>query len=162
LGLSSNSEEKFGLAASLNEGVTAIETSEEVTAEASQSPNQPHKVNRRLPQGFVFLDINGNPMQQEIYQSSQPSDTANAATLHTKAEAGKNWFVQAASFRTEDSAQELVELIKSKSIVPQVNIIKKGEWYVVRFPPSDLDTAEHQKKLLYNLLRVRGKIQKIK
>lgn len=154
---------KFGLGTPLGDEIDRIESA--TPADDPQSATaQTAQPTRRLPQGFVFLDINGRPMQREAYQPS--SETTTVAAINAEAyetpQDGKYWYVQAASFKTEDRAHRMVEQIKAKNIAATANITQKGDWYVVRLPPQDDPVAAEQQKLqLRRLLKVHGKIRKI-
>ncbi|RKZ37462.1 MAG: hypothetical protein DRQ49_12550 [Gammaproteobacteria bacterium] len=110
---------------------------------------------QRLPGGFVFLDLNGKPMEPEVYQEppqGNPFDTNE-----------EKWYVQAASFRDQEKAQIFVQKIKDKNIASQAYIIpSKNGWYGIRLPPqSDRDSARQQNQQLRRLLGARGMIKKL-
>lgn len=168
LGLSAAPTGKFGLSTPLGDEITNLARGEDAPAEVSATRSV--RPTRRIPQGFVFLDIDGNPMGHEVYQQAAPqaqqqtNDVAAPidAEAYVTAQDGKNWYVQAASFREEERAQALVNQIRGKNIATTANIAQKGTWYVVRLPPQiGKSDAEQQRKQLYNLLRVRGKVKKI-
>ncbi len=118
-------------------------------------------LSKRLPANFVFLDIEGRPMQKETYQL--PTTTGSAEDIYSKSQEGRNWYVQAASFRDEERAQKLIQQITDKNIVADVNIVKSNDgWYMVRLPPeTDRSITEQQKRQLSTLLGVKGVIKKI-
>jgi cell division septation protein DedD len=123
-------------------------------------PSQPPQVEYRLPSKFVFLDLNTNPMQQEFYQEEEKP-------VEPKQEGEKKWYVQAATFKTEEQAENLVQQIKDKNIASEAEIVlstnKNGtKWYIVRLPPqSDHGEAREQNKQLRRRLRIRGAIRKL-
>lgn len=136
LGFSSASEGEYILSAPLKD--------EELPSEVAQSGNktQPstasasvtassQKASHNLPQGFVFLDLKGNPMQPE-----QRTFVDNTDPFTQTGE--DQWYVQAASFRTETGAQSLARKIKAKNIADQVHIIQSSNgWYAVRLSPQN-------------------------
>jgi hypothetical protein len=114
-------------------------------------------VRHHLPEGFVFLDLKGNPMQPEPPSVKFDLDDPFAPDGEDK------WYVQAASFKTEERAQRLVQQIKTKHIAKEVHVVPSGEWYAVRLPPqSERDTVRQQYRQLHRLLRLQGQIKKIK
>ncbi|HDN27156.1 MAG TPA: SPOR domain-containing protein [Thioploca sp.] len=115
-------------------------------------------VPRQLPEGFVFLDLKGNPMQPE-----PPSVDFNLGNDPFAPDGEDKWYVQAASFKTEERAQRLVQKIKTKHIAKEVHVIPSGSWYAVRLPPqSDRNRVQQQYRQLHSLLRLQGQIKKIK
>lgn len=118
----------------------------------------------RLPKDFVFLDIKGNPLQEEVTTATAaPSEVEDASSLYVSEGNGEQqWFVQAASFKTEDRANALADKIKARQISDTVHVLKKGDWYVVRLPPqANRRTVEQQNRQLRNLLGTRGVVRKI-
>lgn len=181
LGISSASAGKFGLNTPIGEEISALEAAENNTVSGS-NPNSPpittttaRRSNRiLLPQSFVFLDLSGNPLQKETYQSvtlnnnpatSNVNVNVNVSTPDQYANVGgdKSWFVQVASFREEDRAQKLVQQIKDKEIVTEVNIVKSSSgWFMVRLPPeTDRDTVEQQRKQINSALRLKAEVRKL-
>ncbi len=122
-------------------------------------PSQQPQVQYRLPSKFVFLDLNTNPMQQEFYQEKEPAEL--------KQEGEKKWYVQAATLKTEEQAESLVQQIKDENIASEAEIVpwtnKNGsKWYIVRLPPQgDRGQARQQNKQLRRRLRIKGAIKKI-
>jgi len=115
-----------------------------------------YKSSRAIPAGFVFLDINGSPMQPEVLTSGGMANEINVPAY----EAG--WYVQAASFKEESRAQKLIQRIQDAGIVENANFVKVGDWYVVRLPPqSSEDAAHEQRRELRRKLRVRGQVKEI-
>jgi cell division protein FtsN len=108
---------------------------------------------RSLPQGFVFLDINGNPINEE---RTLPEETV--ATNNSSNEGDTSgWVVQVASFREEERAEALVEKLKTKGMVP--TIVKSGAWYVIKLPVQEgRDAADQQLKQLRSL-GIRGMVK---
>jgi len=177
LGISSASADKFGLNTPIGEEISALEAAENNTVSGS-NPNSPPITTttaRRpsrilLPQSFVFLDLSGNPLQKETYQSvtlnnNPATSNVNVSTpdQYAATEEGKSWFVQVASFREEDRAQKLAQQIKDKEIVTDVNIVKSSSgWFMVRLPPeTDRNTVEQQRKQLNSALRLRAEVRKL-
>jgi cell division protein FtsN len=171
----SSAPENFRIAAPLDiERINIIEApltpipSSNTTATPKQTPkqattiipSQPPQVEYRLPSKFVFLDLNTNPMQQEFYQEEEKP-------VEPKQEGEKKWYVQAATFKTEEQAENLVQQIKDKNIASEAEIVlstnKNGtKWYIVRLPPqSDRGEAREQNKQLRRRLRIRGAIRKL-
>jgi cell division protein FtsN len=113
----------------------------------------------RLPKNFVFLNINGEPLQKESWQAV----TSNGKEISAKSEGDKNWYVQAASFREEERANHLAQKIKDKNIVPAAIVVKSANgWYTVRLPPqADRDTADKQRKQLNSQLRLKAEVKKV-
>ncbi|MDM8561847.1 SPOR domain-containing protein [Candidatus Marithioploca araucensis] len=124
-------------------------------------PSQQPQVQYRLPSKFVFLDLNANPMQpEELYQEEPPADPFQQ-------EGEKKWYVQAATLRTQEQAESLVQRIKDENIASQAYIApwtnKNGtKWYIVRLPPQgDREQARQQYRQLRRRLRIRGAIKKL-
>ncbi|NJO14930.1 MAG: SPOR domain-containing protein [Thioploca sp.] len=82
------------------------------TLAATDSSIASPQINYPLPSKFVFLDLKGNPMQKEVYQATT---SAESAEIYTANSGEGKWYVQAASFREEALAQNLVQ--KSKIII---------------------------------------------
>jgi hypothetical protein len=103
-----------------------------------------------LPQEFVFLNLNGDPMQPEN-RLREPF-----------AQAGK-WYVQAASFKSETGAQRLAQKIRAKNIASETHIIRTSNgWYAVRLSPqNDHGMAKQQYRKLRRLLYLEPVIRKI-
>lgn len=177
LGISSASADKFGLNTPIGEEISAIEAAENNTISGSNPPTSPPITTtaRRpsrilLPQSFVFLDLSGNPLQKETYQSVALNNNSAASNINVSTpdqyaavEEGKSWFVQVASFREEDRAQKLAQQIKDKEIVTNVNIVKSSSgWFMVRLPPEmDRNTVEQQRKQLNSALRLKAEVRKL-
>jgi len=103
------------------------------------------QTNKRVPAGFVFLDLSGNPMQT----NDGNVQTDIAATLPTTS-TGENWVVQIASFKENNRAQDLVQQLKNKGMDAQIT--KVGSWYAVRLLPQDeRSKAERQGRQVSNL-----------
>lgn len=125
--------------------------------ENSSSVSTPRKPGRPLPGGFVFLDINGNPMQKEIYQATEETARkVDATTIE-----GTHWVVQAGSFTDEGRAQRLVQELKEGGIDSE--IVKISKWFTVRLVPQrDRQAAEQQLRQLHQKIKgTRGLIKKI-
>ncbi len=100
---------------------------------------------RPLPSGFVFLDIKGNPMQEEIFQ---PDDVYVADNTN------KKWVVQVASFKERSRAQALVDKLKTRDF--SASITSSGRWFVVRLKPQgNRSSAQNQRTQLRNKLNIR-------
>ncbi|MDM8558711.1 SPOR domain-containing protein [Candidatus Parabeggiatoa sp. HSG14] len=115
---------------------------------------------RLLPRGFVFLDLKGKPMHPEL---PVPNEEPEKPTIF-ESNGEERWFVQAASLKTEDQAQRLVQRIKNKGIAEEVHIIQTSDkkWYVVRLSPQNkYSIAKQQYRQLRTSLRVKGMIKKI-
>jgi hypothetical protein len=112
-----------------------------------------------LPSGFVFLDLQGKPMQKEVYQTTPSTDSTE---IYTASGEGQ-WYVQAASFRDEDLAQRLVQKIKDNHIANDAHIIQSSNgWYAVRLPPhNEQQMVKQQYRQLRNILDINGMIKKI-
>lgn len=176
LGISSASADKFGLNTPIGEEISAIEAAENNTISGSNPTSPPITTTARrpsrilLPQSFVFLDLSGNPLQKETYQSVALNNNSAASNINVSTpdqyaavEEGKSWFVQVASFREEDRAQKLAQQIKDKEIVTDVNIVKSSSgWFMVRLPPeTDRNTVEQQRKQLNSALRLKAEVRKL-
>ena len=122
------------------------------------------RINYRLPQRFVFLDLKGNPMQPEASNSNSQSEFMSPSEIYNSIDNRGKWYVQAASFRKPERAQSLVEKIKNKNVAASVHIIETTNgWYLVRLPPQDNENmAQQQNRKLRNLLRLRGIVKEIK
>jgi hypothetical protein len=112
-----------------------------------------------LPSGFVFLDLQGNPMEKEVYQTTKSAESTEIYT----ASGEERWYVQAASFRDEDLAQRLVQKIKDNHIADDAHIIQSSNgWYAVRLPPqSEQQMVRQQYQQLRDVLRINGMIKKL-
>jgi cell division protein FtsN len=163
LGISSAGGGKFEIGEELRE------EPREVTETAST--NSPGEANHsgsgrpinpviRLPKAFVFLNINGDPLQKEFLWQTI---TSNGKEISAKSTEDKNWYVQAASFRDEERANQLAQKIKDKNIASEVVVVKSGNgWYTVRLPPqADRDSAEKQRKQLNSQLRLKSEVKKV-
>lgn len=162
LGISSAVGGKFEIGEELRE--EPREVTETTTTASPGEPNHSgssHSINRvlRLPKTFVFLNINGEPLQKESWQAV----TSNGKEISAKSDEDKNWYVQAASFRDEERANQLAQKIKDKNIVPATVVVKSGNgWYSVRLPPqADRDVAEKQRKQLNSQLRLKAEVKKV-
>lgn len=113
-----------------------------------------------LPKEFVFLDLDGSPMQPDNYEDVFKSPQE----VYSSTEGEKKWYVQAASFKSEVNAQDLAQKIKDKNIASEVHIIESSNgWYAVRLAPeTDVELTKEQKKQLRRLLHLRAVIKKIK
>jgi hypothetical protein len=131
------------------------------TLRATDSSIASPQITYPLPSGFVFLDLKGNPMQKEVYQAAAPAGSAEIYTTATSGE--EKWYVQAASFKEEALAQNLVQKIKDNHIATEANIVQSSNgWYVVRLPPqSEQEKAKQQHKQLRDVLRIHGIIKKL-
>lgn len=95
------------------------------------------KSNVLLPVGFVFLDINGKPMQHEI--NPLPDSVSNTPAKpevpveETPPSDGKKWAIQVASFNDDKRAQGFVQKLKDKNISSEV--VKAGRQHTVRLTP---------------------------
>jgi hypothetical protein len=161
LGFSSASEGEYTLSAPLKDEELPSEVAhsgnktQHSTASASVTASS-QKASHNLPQGFVFLDINGNPMQQEQRTFVDNSDPFT--------QTGEDqWYVQAASFRTETGAQSLARKIKAKDIADQVHIIQSSNgWYAVRLSPqNEHGEVKQQYRKLRRLLYLKPIIRKV-
>jgi len=149
LGFSSTPTGKFGLSAPLGDEVTNHAPENNPSPTTSSRTSAPLLF---LPQSFVFLDINGKPLQKETLQQITGSNSE-----------GKGWYVQVASFKEKKRAEQLVEQIKEKRVFPQPTIAEgeKGLYKVILPVQLDRDSAEQQKKQLRNSLRVKAVVKKV-
>lgn len=104
---------------------------------AQVTSRAPEKSNVLLPAGFVFLDINGKPMQHEV-NPLPDSATATPAKPEVPVEEtppsdGKKWAVQLLSFNDDKRAQAFVQKLKEKNITAEV--VKIGRQHTVRSMP---------------------------
>ena len=113
-----------------------------------------------LPSGFVFLDLQGNPMEKEVYQTPKPTESTEKIYTTSGEE---QWYVQAASFQDEDRAQRLVQKIKAHHIADDAHIIQSDNgWYAVRLPPqSEQQMVKQQYQQLKRILGIKGMIKKL-
>lgn len=95
------------------------------------------KSNVLLPVGFVFLDINGKPMQHEVNPLPDSASSTPAKpevpVEETPPSDGKKWAIQVASFNDDKRAQAFVQKLKDKEISAEV--VKVGKQYTVRLTP---------------------------
>ncbi len=160
---------------------------ETIIIDEKLTENQSASRTYSLPQQFVFLDLNGSPLQEEFYETEEeieeievpeeikvkeekasliavtkPQEPAlDICTINT---GEKQWYVlQAASFKKEQRAQHLAQKIKDAKIAPEGCIIKSSNgWYAVHLPPeTDYYIVQSQLERLYQLLRLKGLIRKI-
>jgi cell division protein FtsN len=125
----SGAPKEFKISAPLEiEKIAAQEGSETAMPRKTSSRDSRNPV--RLPSGFVFLDLDGNPMQPEVYQEESLVDPFEIV-------GEKKWYVQAASFRDRDKAEEFAQQIKNNNIASQVYVTLKGKWYAVRLSPEN-------------------------
>ena len=112
-----------------------------------------------LPSGFVFLDLQGKPMEKEVYQTTKSAESTETYT----ASGGEKWYVQAASFKDEALAQNLVQKIKDNHIADEVHIIQSNNgWYAVRLPPqNEQEMARRQYQQLRDIVGIKGMIKKL-
>jgi hypothetical protein len=151
----SGAPKEFKISAPLEiEKIAAIEGSETATSRNASSRDSRNPV--RLPSGFVFLDLDGNPMQPEVYQEEE----SLADPFEMVGE--EKWYVQAASFRDRDKAEELAQQIKNNNIASMVYVILKGKWYAVRLSPeNERSIARRQVRQLRRLNNTKGIIKKL-
>lgn len=145
-GISGGSEGAYRLPEPLPSEVSSSE------AKNSTRPNAQAGVRQTvlLPKEFVFLDLNGNPMQRETFVQDTAVDEMPPAGT-------KKWYVQVASFKDEERAQTLAQKIKDKKIATDVNIEKNNDLFIVRLPDQDnADAAKQQKALLSKKLNIRS------
>jgi len=142
-----------------------------------------------LPQKFVFLGLNGKPLQDVVYEEESQEESQEeievkeektsliAVTKSPEYEpeyepvlenctinlAKKQWYVQVASFKLEKHAQDLVQKIKKVKLVPEgCMIFSSNGWYAVHLPPeTEYSIVQSQLKRLYQLLHIKGLIRKI-
>jgi len=151
-------EQIFEEATSTNIPQEAIDeqTTETPSVINGSSSLPPRKPSRPLPSGFVFLDIKGNPMQKEIFQTTED----NPKKVDTAPIEGTHWVVQAGSFLAEDRAQVLVNQLKNKGVDSE--IVKISKWFTVRLlPQRDRRDAEQQLRQLRQVNKIKGLIKKI-
>ena len=129
------------------------------TLAATDSSIASPQINYPLPSKFVFLDLKGNPMQKEVYQAATPTESAEVYTNSGE----DKWYVQAASFRDEALAQNLVQKIKDNHIATEAHIVQSDNgWYAVRLPPqSEQEKVRQQHQQLRDILRINGIIKKL-
>lgn len=123
-----------------NPDALILQGDDEVLPATIATPSKP------LPMGFVFLDINGNPMQEEVFQTNNNDYTVDTSS--------KKWVVQVASFKERSRAQALVDKLKSRNF--SASISSSGRWFVVRLDPQDdRASAQNQRTQLRNKLNIR-------
>ncbi|BAP57731.1 hypothetical protein THII_3434 [Thioploca ingrica] len=92
------------------------------------------------------------------------SAPAGSAEIYTTATSGEEkWYVQAASFKDEALAQNLVQKIKDNHIATEAHIVQSSNgWYAVRLPPqSEQEKVRQQHQQLRDVLRINGIIKKL-
>lgn len=156
-----------------------------VTEKISVAPGNENIRYLNVPQQFVFLDLNGNPLQNiEDYQqpeeleepetSEKPEEDKSKEQEQQESQVAKfctitdsnqdQWYVQAASFKDEEFAKRLAQRIKDKNIAEEgcLKQTSNGYW-LVRLPThTDIKIVEQQKQQLRQLLKLKGVIRKIK
>jgi len=149
---------------------TVMQTSTATDAGATEASDatasaQAITPNRALPVGFVFLDLNGEPVDREQRQPSV-TQVGSASDNFADVSSSGEWYVQVASFREESRAQRLVEQIRDKGVSPTAFItateIQGREWYVVQLPPqATRQAAMQQRRLVNNTLSVQSIVKQI-
>ncbi len=161
LGISTPPEGTYTLRAPLPDEV-ALMANQNGTGTPSLTTSAANQGGRPLPTGFVFLNIDGNPMvgsgntaSGQPYTPSESSISSSNLPLN-----GPYWIVQASSFREESRAERLVEQLKDKGLDAEIH--KIGNWYTVRLAAqADREGAERQLRQLKNLMNLKGLIKKI-
>jgi cell division protein FtsN len=149
----SGAPKEFKISAPLEiEKIAAQEGAETAMSRNTSSRNSRNPV--RLPSGFVFLDLDGKPMQPEVYQEEPLVDPFEVV-------GEERWYVQAASFRDKDKAEGLAQKIKNKNIASQVYVTLKGEWYAVRLSPESERRIAKQQVRQLRRLHTKGIIKKL-
>ncbi|MDM8564062.1 SPOR domain-containing protein [Candidatus Halobeggiatoa sp. HSG11] len=157
--------DKFAIDKALEFESFSIASSESVTSPSNDNANESfpqltHSLPANIPKKFVFLDLNGNSMQQESIDITTPSNAPN--NLYSS-NGEERWYVQVASFKDKSRAQRLANQIKAKNIATEVYIVPTGNWFAVRLPPqTSRNAAQQQKNRLRRALAVRPKVNKIK
>lgn len=150
----SGAPKEFKISAPLEiEKIATLEGSANVISHNTSSQDSQTSV--RLPSGFVFLDLDGNPMQPEEYQEETPSIDPFEIVGEDK------WYVQAASFRDKDKAEEFAQRIKNNNIASKVYVTLKGEWYAVRLSPESERRIAKQQVRRLRRLGTKGIIKKL-
>ncbi len=149
----SGAPKEFKISAPLEiEKIAAQEGSETAMPRKTSSRDSRNPV--RLPSGFVFLDLDGNPMQPEVYQEEPLVDPFDMV-------GEEKWYVQAASFRDRDKAEEFAQQIKNNNIASQVYVTLKGKWYAVRLSPENERRIAKQQVRQLRRLGTKGIIKKL-
>jgi cell division protein FtsN len=163
LGFSLGSEDKYKLSPALEIEETSTETDSEngtLALSTSKPRSSQIKSSYLMPEQFVFLDLNGKPM--EIVPMVVHQEKIDPDKLFEQGVGDERWYVQVASFKEEESAQRLIEKIKTKNIADKAYIFHRGNWYAVRLHPTTQDSANQQKRELRRRLRLRPIIREIK
>jgi hypothetical protein len=136
------------------------------TATISGNAKLSRRTSYQLPKKFVFIDLNGNPMQPEnfsIPKSKSKSKALSVAGIYNSVDNQGKWYVQAASFKQAQRARRLVQKIKNKKIADTAHIIETNSgWYIVRLSPqNDEKVARQQNRDLRSKLRLKGIVKQV-
>ncbi len=158
--------EDFTIDAPLDiERAAASANTKEGISTSGSSSYAPSIQKRPLPVGFVFLDLDGKPLQKEIYQTPPP--VVNNKIFESNGT--ERWYVQVASFGQKSAAQKLSNEIKSKQVVSEVYIIRSTNsngytYYAVKLPPHNnrSEAKQQMKRLVRSVKGIKPRVYPIK
>jgi hypothetical protein len=88
-----------------------------------------------IVEGFVFLDLKGNPMLAAGQTASGVVEQLPGEPVSPPG-GEKRWVVQAASFREQEQADKFVAQLKAKQL--ETSVVKtSNNWYAVRLPAQN-------------------------
>lgn len=163
LGISSTGA-AYALREPLPDEVKAAQTAAAAATQTSPSAAPRYPIINK----FVFLDLDGNPMEDGagtielagMTNSLGSADTDLAADVAFDGTDGKEWYVQAASFKERSRAQDMQKKLKNDNF--DSVIIKIGDWYAVRLLPQASKGQATQQYRALRRMGIRGQVRRIK
>lgn len=152
--IAANWEGNFAAEAETSNGESASSAQETESGTLETEPPPSPKPKYPVVEGFVFLELDGNPFGMKTAQTSGSAADSQEKPVSSLAIPGKKWAVQAASFREKERADHFVAQLKEKSL--NAKTLKSGSWYVVRLLPAQA-TKELAEKQLTDLRQKTGK-----
>jgi len=161
LGISSTGA-AYALRAPLPDEVNAAQINTAPSANENAAPSKYPVINK-----FVFLDLDGNPMEDGagtielagMANTNSNDDLDLAANATFDGTDGKEWYVQAASFKELSRAQDMSKKLKNNSF--ESKIIKVGNWYAVRLLPQATKGEAKQQLRALRRMGIRGQVRRI-
>ncbi len=160
LGVSSTGAD-YALREPLPDEITAAQLASNDTAGTTQAKPKYPIINK-----FVFLDLQGQPMQDGSGTIELEGMAEGEDSLDLEADAafdgvdGKEWYVQAASFKDKKRAQTMQKKLKNNGY--ESRIVQIGEWYGLRLLPQDTKGQAKQQLRALRRMGIKGQIRHIK
>ncbi len=160
LGISSTGA-AYALRAPLPDEVKAAQAAMANAAPAAQAAKSKYPIINK----FVFLDLNGKPMENglgtiELAGMTNSSDSSSSTDTTFDGTDGKEWYVQAASFRELSRAREMQKKLKNNGFATKV--LKIGDWYAVRLLPLASKGEATQQLRALRRMGIQGQRRQIK